>query len=243
MTTPEQQAREMLAALELPFMAEAFSASRLAPLANLIAENTALKAELEAMRARKDAAYTERNQVVAALSKCFPAGVAKTAIDGWSDDWHGCVYVDLPTGQVSWHFHDSQAHLFAHLPPYAGAWDGHDTAEKYRRLAELEAIKQGAGEPVAWGVPNFRITEKQPLIQVLLDIGHCQYPELLVPLYTRPCVPLTDEPELLEALKRLLFAAQTTGGVAGRDEGLCAAIDAATAVIAKVVAHTKGAKG
>lgn len=101
------------------------------------------EAEIEAMRDRKDAAYYERNQVVAALAKCFPSGTARTAIEGWSDDWHGCVYIDLPTGQVSWHFHDSQAHLFADLPPYAGAWDGHDTPEKYRRLA---ALARAAGE-------------------------------------------------------------------------------------------------
>lgn len=57
MTTPEQQAREMLAALELPFMAEAFSASRLAPLANLIDENIALKAELEAIKGVGEPGY------------------------------------------------------------------------------------------------------------------------------------------------------------------------------------------
>lgn len=57
--------------------------------------------EVEKMRARKDAAYLERNQVVAALAKCFPSGIAKTAIEGWGEDWHGCVYIDLPTGQAS----------------------------------------------------------------------------------------------------------------------------------------------
>jgi len=102
--------------------------------------------ELEALRQQKDGAYFERNQVVAALAKCFPSGVAKTSIEGWSEDWHGCVYIDLPTGQVSWHFHDSQAYLFKDLPPYAGAWDGHDTPEKYRRVNALAAQ---AGKPLS----------------------------------------------------------------------------------------------
>jgi hypothetical protein len=93
--------------------------------------------KLAEMEARKDAAYLERNQVVAALARCFPSGIADTAIEGWSADWHGCVYIDLPTGQVSWHFHDSHAHLFEDLPQYDGKWDGHDTPEKYRRLAAL----------------------------------------------------------------------------------------------------------
>lgn len=43
-------------------------------------------------------------------------------------------------------------------------------------------------------------------------------------------------PELLEALKRLSFAAQTTGGTAGRDEALCSAIDAAAAAITRAEA-------
>ena len=99
---------------------------------------------LRDMEARKDAAYLERNRVVAALAKAYPSGVARTAIEGWSEDWHGCVYIDLPTGQASWHFHDSQAYLFADLPPYTGKWDGHDTPEKYRRLAALPVTHPAA---------------------------------------------------------------------------------------------------
>ena len=98
------------------------------------------------MEERKDAAYLERNRVVAALARVFPSGVARTAIEGWSEDWHGCVYIDLPTGQVSWHFHDSQAYLFDGLPPYHGEWDGHDTDEKYRRVAALSRAGGEEGE-------------------------------------------------------------------------------------------------
>jgi hypothetical protein len=72
----------------------------------------------------------------------FPAGKKETAIEGWSEDWHGCVYIDLPTGQASWHYHDSQAHLFDHLPEYQGEWDGHTTGEKYERLAGYQATAQ-----------------------------------------------------------------------------------------------------
>ena len=69
------------------------------------------------MEKRKDDAYLERNRVVAALAKLFPSGIERTAIEGWSEDWHSCVYIDLPTGQVSWHYHDSHAFLFAGLQP------------------------------------------------------------------------------------------------------------------------------
>jgi len=112
----------------------------------------AMREALEEMGRRKDAAYEERNKVVAALAHLFPSGIARTAIEGWSDDWHGCVYIDLPTGQVSWHFHDSQARLFAGLPQYTKPWDGHDTPEKYRRLAAL-AQQEAPREPVACEFP------------------------------------------------------------------------------------------
>lgn len=53
----------------------------------------ARNAELEAV---KDGAYLERNQLVSALSKLFPSCRTRTAIDGWTEDWHGCVYIMLP---------------------------------------------------------------------------------------------------------------------------------------------------
>jgi len=104
----------------------------------------AREAEIEAMRAQKDAAYEERNRVVAALARLFPSGLKRTDIPGWDAEWHGCVYIDTPAGQLSWHFHDSQAHLFDGLPPYFGEWDGHDTPEKYRRLAAITGAAREA---------------------------------------------------------------------------------------------------
>lgn len=118
---------------------------------------------LAEMEARKDAAYLERNQVVAALAKCFPSGVARTAIEGWSEDWHGCVYIDLPTGQASWHFHDSHAYLFAGLPAYTKPWDGHSTEEKYARLAALAV--PGEEESLPPKINERDINRWQALIQ------------------------------------------------------------------------------
>ena len=92
----------------------------------------------------KDGAYKERNQLVALLSTCFPSGKAKTAIEGWDEAWHGCVYIDFPWGQASWHYHDSDAWMFEHLPPYQGRWDGHTTDEKYAAIAAaIRARGQG----------------------------------------------------------------------------------------------------
>jgi hypothetical protein len=81
-----------------------------------------------------DSVYKERNQLVALLSTLFPSGRAKTAIEGWDEAWHGCVYIDFPWGQASWHYHSDDEQMFAHLPPYKKPWDGHTTEEKYAAI-------------------------------------------------------------------------------------------------------------
>lgn len=96
-----------------------------------------LAARLAEVEAAKDGAYNERNQLVAALSRIYPSGLKQTDIPGWEPEWHGCVYIDTPAGQMSWHYHDRDAALFAGLPAYQGEWDGHSTDEKYARLAAL----------------------------------------------------------------------------------------------------------
>ena len=106
---------------------------------------TAARAEAEALRAEKDAAYLQRNHLVAALSRLFPAGIRYTDIPGWSADWHGCCMIDLPSGQVSYHFHDSHLPLFAHLQTYKGEWDGHDKDAVHIRLAALTASEARNG--------------------------------------------------------------------------------------------------
>lgn len=95
--------------------------------------------EIEQLKADKDEAYRQRNHLVAAMAHLFPSGIRATDIEGWEPDWNGCVYVDLPTGQISYHYHDSQASLFANLPPYTKPWDCHDKDVVHSRLAALEA--------------------------------------------------------------------------------------------------------
>lgn len=100
-------------------------------------EIEALKAELADMTERKNSAYNERNCVVAALAHIYPSGIRKTAIEGWDDEWHNCVFIDTPVGQLSWHYHDTEVAAFADLLAYTKEWDGHTTAQKYERLAQL----------------------------------------------------------------------------------------------------------
>lgn len=116
--------------------------------------------ELQKLREKKDAAYLERNRCVALIARMavamgLPVAVTKTSIEGWSEEWHGCIFIGLPTGQVSWHYHDSQAHLFEGLPRREEAWDGHDTPEKYRRVAEaFRPAPSAAARPGPHGVDD-----------------------------------------------------------------------------------------
>lgn len=107
-------------------------------------------------RKERDAAYTERNQLVAALARILPKTLAhrEWAIPkdapaiawlaehdptdaGWDPGWRTIVFIEGPTGQLSWHLHDSDVPLFDGLPRGPNSWDGHTTPEKYERVARL----------------------------------------------------------------------------------------------------------
>ena len=99
-----------------------------------------------------DSQMNQRNKLVAVLAGLFPSWQLRTDIEGWDDEWHGCIYIQLPSGQVSFHFHDSQRDLFCHVipadkmdeapPPY----DGHDDETKWARVATVAWI---AGDMLA----------------------------------------------------------------------------------------------
>ena len=91
------------------------------------------------LRHEKSKAYRERNMIVAllaqmALAMGWRVGRTEVAIDDWDESWHGRVCIDLPTGQVSWHYNEAEALMFDALPKYRSRWDSHSRAEKYERI-------------------------------------------------------------------------------------------------------------
>lgn len=97
-------------------------------------------ARIAELESQKNQAYSERNLLVAALSKVFPSSLERHSEEDseWENDWRWIVFIDLPSGQASWHIHDSEYELFSHLPVKAGrVWDGHSTEEKYARLKAI----------------------------------------------------------------------------------------------------------
>lgn len=116
----------------------------------LESEIVSLLAERDLLGRKKDGAYEERNRLVALLAAIFPSKRTKTEIEGWDPEWHNCVYIDLPTGQASWHYPDSHAELFSHVPEIHVDWDGHSTEEKYCRVAETIARLEAGGGDEDW---------------------------------------------------------------------------------------------
>lgn len=94
-------------------------------------------------RAERDAAYVERNRCVAALARLIIAGGGRAWLadhqddPSWDPEWKTIVFIDGPTGQLSWHLHDSDVPLFADLVRGPNVWDGHSTPEKYARVARI----------------------------------------------------------------------------------------------------------
>lgn len=82
---------------------------------------------LLAMIERYDTVYTERyGLILRAVSLAYQLGFAAGfRIDPREPDWP-VAFIELPTGQVSWH-----------IQPHQREWDGHTTEEKYRRAREF----------------------------------------------------------------------------------------------------------
>lgn len=76
--------------------------------------------------------YRERAHLVALLAALYPASWQPDPNEG---NWP-VVYIQLPTGQASWHISPKDWHLFdGTARDDTTIWDGHTTAEKYERIA------------------------------------------------------------------------------------------------------------
>ena len=107
--------------------------------------------------------YTQRSMLVAALAVCFPSGKRDTTIEGWDPEWHGCCYIDLPYGQVSFHYPTWDAHLFEKIPPYTKPWDGHDADHAAKCIQRLRT-----GDETRWLIPW--IEERRVIANTCVDL-------------------------------------------------------------------------
>lgn len=80
-----------------------------------------------------DEAYYDRNLCVQVIAEMASRLGYKTGIKD-DPEWV-IIYVDLPTGQVSWHIPKKE--VVCNIPEYQGKWDGHNLQEKRDRLVKF----------------------------------------------------------------------------------------------------------
>lgn len=76
------------------------------------------------------------NALAVAQHLRYPSGIK---IDSNEPEWP-VVYIELPTGQVSWH-----------LPQFEGEWDKHTTLEKFNRI---DAYFTMVSQELSGALPN-----------------------------------------------------------------------------------------
>jgi hypothetical protein len=85
-------------------------------------------------------AYAERNLCVALIAdyaQWVGHGVWMKIDPNEEAGWQHIIFIDLPTGQVSWHLQDSELENFPGIPEWPIEWDGHTTEEKYKRIQKF----------------------------------------------------------------------------------------------------------
>ncbi len=81
--------------------------------------------------------YRERNHCVALIARMAQHMGLRAAIYEALDEpgWF-LVFINLPTGQVSWHIPESDLDLFTEIQVVPTLWDRHDTVLKYQRVRD-----------------------------------------------------------------------------------------------------------
>jgi hypothetical protein len=95
-------------------------------------------------RTATEKAFRERDALVVVLSKLWPAHLMRSSDNdpSYGPDWQWVVCIHSPGGQVSWRINDSALSFYAHLERlHENHWDGHNTKEKYARLAAIKPRK------------------------------------------------------------------------------------------------------
>ena len=81
--------------------------------------------------------YTERDKILSILAR-FAYEQGYTIGIGIDEEapniWKHVLFIEFPTGQVSWHILEEELEWFGFLPNYEDTWDGHSKTEKYNRI-------------------------------------------------------------------------------------------------------------
>lgn len=112
---------------------------QIAPINTVPVNSTFIYPDNKKLEEQKNAAYKERNQLIALLASLYPSSLERhPEEEEWEDDWRWVVFIDFPDFQASWHIHDSDLPFFDHISRLQGRkWDGHTTELKYKNIRNL----------------------------------------------------------------------------------------------------------
>jgi len=155
--------------------------------------------EFNQVVAQKDNAYWERNQLVAALSKLWPAHLAKhpKEDESWDDDWRTIVVIYIeaqdaggsyqrnnspgrsivmlhnrPFYQLTWHLHDTDVELFDHL-----TYETILSDEQMNLRGQVSNNNWSNSEPFVWD--GHSTEEKYRRLRSLVDGAVVTYPNII----------------------------------------------------------------
>lgn len=147
-----------------------------------------LLARVAELEVQKDNAYAERNLVVSlaaklAVSMGYEAGLYVDPDHKDDPSWTGwtnVVYINLPTGQVTWHIYDGELPIFTTFLRVFNrdetGYDAHSTEEKYRRIRQLPRLRGDYTEGLrsnAFGDAQLRslaLADIQDLFYILAEL-------------------------------------------------------------------------
>ncbi len=106
---------------------------------------TLLEKENARLRSVTDSTYFERDACVGLISKMarqigIPVGTLQQSVEVSASDGQASaqleyrVVMDLPSGQVSWDYLASEAHLFEDLPAYANTLEDQTIQQNYSKI-------------------------------------------------------------------------------------------------------------
>jgi len=95
-------------------------------------------------------AYAQRDELLVALSKIWPAHLMPTKptalTAGNDEDWLWSLHLESPHGQLVYPLNNDASALFGHLERLPeNTWDGHLAKERSKRLASL---RMPASKPI-----------------------------------------------------------------------------------------------
>ena len=103
-----------------------------------------------AARRNREAAYSERNLLLAILTRIYPTHLMRfrPTEEAGANAWEWVICMHTPEGQCGWHLPSDEINgLFDHLERIdTNHWDGHTRAEKARRLERLAHAAQTVPE-------------------------------------------------------------------------------------------------